>query len=71
MSISRPIGSMRVQLCPTHVRSSFEVLCQRLAYPSILPELVLYSIKVTLLCLDLYEALIALGDITLYLLLTH
>jgi hypothetical protein len=31
---------MRVQLCPTNVRSSLEVLCQRLAHSSILPELV-------------------------------
>ena len=35
-----PYGySMRVQLCPTNLRSAFEVLCLRLVHSSILPEL--------------------------------
>jgi hypothetical protein len=56
--------SMRAQLCPTNVHSSFEVLCQRLKYSSILPELVwLRYLRKLRWYVEVYEALIALGTI--------
>lgn len=60
---------MRMQSCPTNVRS-FEVLCQRLTHPSILLELVWFRhLRKLRGCVELYEALLALAMLCLLIIL--